>query len=721
MQLDTSGNLGIGVTPSPANLPTIENAYGLFTGQQQMNIATNAYYNGGWKYQGTGYANRYYVDRAGGAHIWYNAPSGLVGNAITFTQAMTLDASGNLGIGATSAFAWTSNTYNGTAHLTLAGSGEQNITVNTTDTNLTRAKLFVASGGQTWGLWNDGAALKPFVVGGYTSEWMRIDSSGNVGIGTTSPTSALGIARGTGVNATIELAANNNTLGTTSMIVGQDGTNQAYCWNRANSILLFGTNNTERMRIDSSGNVNIGTYGVAYKLVVYGANPDIVSFHSGANATRGYVTSDNGAVYFGSTYGVSNIPTIFTQGGVGSGGVERMRIDTSGNIIAGSGEASATPVGNPVRAPNATGTNITGGNLSLYAGNGTGTGGSGYIDFQVAPVGSTGTTANTLASAMRILANGNVGIGTPSPGFKLDVNGAIRASSDNGIYLRNSANTFIGALITPLAWGVSSGSTTDISVGAINNLTFFTGGSTTERARIDSSGNLLVGTTSSPSGSGNLVVPQVYTGTSATAANVYVDSTGKFFRSTASASGMLVKISILTSGTSFTTQATTNSIYVECVGGGGGGGNGTSGSGSGAGGGAGAYAAKYFSVSPSTAYYYAIGLGGAAATAGGNTTFTVGATTVTAGGGSGGQSNGALGGLGGTATNGDLNTNGNPGNGAASASAGGTSVLGSGGRSSVSSTAATSGNNGGGGGGASSNAITGGSGGTGLIRIWEYT
>jgi len=43
-----------------------------------------------------------YYDQDGGVHSWYNAPSGTAGNAISFTQAMTLDASGNLGVGTTS-------------------------------------------------------------------------------------------------------------------------------------------------------------------------------------------------------------------------------------------------------------------------------------------------------------------------------------------------------------------------------------------------------------------------------------------------------------------------------------------------------------------------------------------------------------------------------------------------------------------------------------------
>jgi hypothetical protein len=45
-------------------------------------------------------AARYQV--GGGAHYWYTAPSGTAGNAISFTQAMTLDASGNLLVGQTS-------------------------------------------------------------------------------------------------------------------------------------------------------------------------------------------------------------------------------------------------------------------------------------------------------------------------------------------------------------------------------------------------------------------------------------------------------------------------------------------------------------------------------------------------------------------------------------------------------------------------------------------
>ena len=60
----------------------------------------NSYYGSGFKYAGTGLASRY--EQNAGKHAWYTAATGTAGNAITFTQAMTLDASGNLGIGTTS-------------------------------------------------------------------------------------------------------------------------------------------------------------------------------------------------------------------------------------------------------------------------------------------------------------------------------------------------------------------------------------------------------------------------------------------------------------------------------------------------------------------------------------------------------------------------------------------------------------------------------------------
>ncbi|MCX6107338.1 MAG: hypothetical protein NTY08_16045 [Proteobacteria bacterium] len=95
--------------------------------------------------------------------------------------------------------------------------------------------------------------------------------------------------------------------------------------------------------------------------------------------------------------------------------------------IHGAGEA-ATPSPATIRGANASGTNISGAALTVQASNGTGTGGSGAINFKTAPVAATGTTANTLATAMTITASGNVGIGSTAPTQALDVNGTIRAA-----------------------------------------------------------------------------------------------------------------------------------------------------------------------------------------------------------------------------------------------------------------------------------------------------
>ena len=106
--LDASGNLGLGVTPSAWGLSgsgyravevgAVGN--GIFAGSNDVNFSSNTYYSAGWKYGGTGFASQY--NQSSGKHIWYNAASGTAGNAITFTQAMTLDASGNLLVGTTS-------------------------------------------------------------------------------------------------------------------------------------------------------------------------------------------------------------------------------------------------------------------------------------------------------------------------------------------------------------------------------------------------------------------------------------------------------------------------------------------------------------------------------------------------------------------------------------------------------------------------------------------
>jgi hypothetical protein len=104
MRLDASGNLGLGVTPSAAGnyrmfqLPD----FGVIAYQGNYgNLTANAYYNNGWKYTSTNKSTLY--TQYDGEHAWLTAPSGTAGNAISFTQAMTLDAIGTLIVGTPSA------------------------------------------------------------------------------------------------------------------------------------------------------------------------------------------------------------------------------------------------------------------------------------------------------------------------------------------------------------------------------------------------------------------------------------------------------------------------------------------------------------------------------------------------------------------------------------------------------------------------------------------
>jgi hypothetical protein len=99
MRIDASGNLGLGVTPSAWNsvvtaLQVKDTT--IYSTTNATSLSTNNFVNSGGlnKYINTGFSTLYY--QASGSHQFYTAPSGTAGNTITFTQAMTLDASGGL-------------------------------------------------------------------------------------------------------------------------------------------------------------------------------------------------------------------------------------------------------------------------------------------------------------------------------------------------------------------------------------------------------------------------------------------------------------------------------------------------------------------------------------------------------------------------------------------------------------------------------------------------
>ena len=100
--LDASGNLGIGLTPSAwgSDYRAVELTAGAISsttaGNTFMQVSNAAHYNGTqWIYKYTSIAPALY-QQTSGQHRFLTAASGTAGNAISFTQAMTLEAGGDL-------------------------------------------------------------------------------------------------------------------------------------------------------------------------------------------------------------------------------------------------------------------------------------------------------------------------------------------------------------------------------------------------------------------------------------------------------------------------------------------------------------------------------------------------------------------------------------------------------------------------------------------------
>jgi len=302
MRIDSSGRVGIGTT-SPSRLLSVDNA-------------TNpeiALYNSGTE------RVRFSTGGSAGSRLAID-----IGGA----EAMRIDSSGNVGVGTTSptanlhvvkatsqtdidsatqAVSITNTASDTSGNLTGIRLKQDNVTnvaqgyigLSSTGNSATRANLIIATPNTS----------------GNSTERLRIDSSGNVGIGGT-PSTLLHL-QATSPSLRIQ-AASGNSSAIDFYRTASVNSGQIAC--ESTNSLVFSTNTgsalVERLRIDTSGRVGIGTSSPARLLTVDNAtNPEIGLYTNGTERVK-----------------LSTGGSATSQLVVDLGGVERLRIDSSGNV-----------------------------------------------------------------------------------------------------------------------------------------------------------------------------------------------------------------------------------------------------------------------------------------------------------------------------------------------------------------------------------------------------
>ena len=530
-------NVGIGIIPSTWNSGTenslqVKYASIYSYSNYEAGYSVNANYNTGWKYIASTSATQY--KQTNGEHQWLSASAGTAGNAITFTQAMTLDASGNLSLGSTS----------NASRLDVTGTDNTNTTLASRVYSANRTAFLgfgfgvISASANSTGLFLEALGANPMAFSTNATEKMRITSAGDVGIGTSSPSSSrvyianIGNANSGSYKITQRSALTLeddtvNTNGPTVLTIagnqaGASPTNSARIslWGQGytgvsteasridlitsqgsastnvNGNLTFSTSSnsttpTERMRITSTGDVGIGTTSLDLVGSTTSLTLDKTSGNGqlslAANGTvRGRIFADNSSSELRIGNPTSNPVTFFTAN------TERMRIDSSGNVGIGntptakldvtSGDGTATANGFYVRG--ATGVFALYPHYDATLGcliNSFNSAISAYkpMTFQASSFvwNPNGTERMTITSA------GDVGIGRSSPSSKLDI-----ATAALGKALQLSDDTNYGATFT----GISGGLKLEMNGTQIFTINQVGNG---ERLRIDSSGNVLMGTT----------------------------------------------------------------------------------------------------------------------------------------------------------------------------------------------------------------------------------
>jgi hypothetical protein len=293
---------------------------------------------------------RPYVDATNGSFIdavntAENAyiPLSLAGSSIRLTTsaglAATIDASGNVGIGTPSpATKLHLLTPSATAVALRAGN------------SVSYAEFQVDASGNSQLVAPGGVQI--FNTNG--AERMRIDSSGNVGIGTSSPGSALQVNGNIRVSNGTGFATGNSLI---RSIQSMSGSSNQFVSNSIdfytatftdNGQIAFSTGGVEAMRINGSGNVGIGTSSPTKKLSIE-TTPSAPTNgfniqYSGSEVASFTSNAGTGEIRIGATGTGTYFPTFY------SNNTERMRIDSSGNLLVGTTAIGAIGTVNGFRA-----------------------------------------------------------------------------------------------------------------------------------------------------------------------------------------------------------------------------------------------------------------------------------------------------------------------------------------------------------------------------------
>jgi hypothetical protein len=434
---------------------------------------------------------------------FYSRPAGG-----SLTERMRIDSAGNVGIGAGPSFkfdvqntansATVARVYNGTT-------GSSGSTVVVCQTDAATTNLFANSSGNLAGGVSALSGIQvttntPFGIWTNNAERIRITASGDVGIGTPSPTSKLHVAATNAIISAVGTTGWSGFAGSTSsgsatlavddaVTFGGAAGDAVLAFASAKSLFFRGGTN-ERMRIDSAGNLGIGTTAPGYKLDVSSTsqNNPVVRI---IKANSGTANEHGGALII-----ANQGPANQSRAGGTYGGriVFQYSQPTSQAMQDGASIYSAAD--------------------STQFGTAT----AAFLGFCTSD--ATGGGAN--AERMRIDSAGNVGVGTGTPTAKLHVSGGLGVMAASSAYpgptqqisVRLSADSVGNSTDVPgidlRRWDGSATQhwVTRIGMDATNSgsLVFMMDSkttntvATTERMRINSAGNLLIGGTTNVQG-----------------------------------------------------------------------------------------------------------------------------------------------------------------------------------------------------------------------------